>query len=134
MLREGKLYAVVVVPLLAPEPIAWICLGFRIDDAFATELAGLTKQSVSFLDQKNGAPPWTILASTFDDATRPQLRAALERSAGTPEVTEIAVGKKRFVTLLQPLDLRNGNAAVALQRDLKAELAPFRTLEVVLLV
>ena len=134
MLREEKLYAVVVVPLLAPEPIAWICLGFRIDDAFATELAGLTKQSVSFVDQRNGPPPWTILASTFDDATRPQLRAALERSAGTPEVTEIAVGKKRFVTLLQPLDLRNGNAAVALQRDLKAELAPFRTLEVVLLV
>ena len=78
MLREGKLYAVVVVPLLAPEPIAWICLGFRIDDAFATELAGLTKQSVSFVDQKNGPPPWTILASTFDDANA----AAAARRAG----------------------------------------------------
>ena len=134
MLRDGKLYAVVVVPLLAPEPIAWICLGFRIDDAFAKELGTLTNQSVSFLDQKSGTPPWTILASTFDDAIRPQLLTALERFAKPAEVTKVVIGKKRFVTLLERLDVRNGNAAVALQRNLDEELAPFRVLEVVLLV
>ena len=134
MLRDGNLYAVVVVPLLAPEPIAWICLGFRIDDAFAKELGGLTKQSVSFLDQKNGAPPWTMLASTFEAAARPQLLAALQRSAKAAEVIEVTVGKTRFVTLLERLDVRNGNAVVALQRNLDEELAPFRVLEVVLLV
>ena len=134
MLRDGNLYAVVVVPLLAPEPIAWICLGFRIDDAFAKELGGLTKQSVSFLDQKSGQPPWALLASTFDAPTRPQLLAALERSAKTAEVAKIAIGKTRFVTLLERLDVRNGNAAVALQRNLDEELAPFRVLEGVLLV
>ncbi|MDQ3545771.1 MAG: HAMP domain-containing protein [Verrucomicrobiota bacterium] len=134
MLRDGNLYAVVVVPLLAPEPIAWICLGFRIDDAFAKELGGLTKQSVSFLDQKSGAPPWAMLASTFDPAARPPLLAALERAARRAEVENIVVGKTRFVTLLERLEVRNGNAAVALQRNLDEELAPFRSLEVVLLV
>ncbi len=134
MLRDGNLYAVVVVPLLAPEPIAWICLGFRIDDAFAKELGGLTKQSVSFLDQKSGPPPWTLLASTFEAAARPQLLAALQGSAKAAEVIEVIVGKARFVTLLERLDVRNGNAAVALQRNLDEELAPFRVLEIVLLV
>ncbi len=134
ILRDGKLYAVVVVPLLAPEPIAWICLGFRIDDAFAKELGTLTNQSVSFLDQKNGPPPWTILASSFDDAIRPPMLAALERFAKPAEVTKVVIGKKRFVTLLERLDVRNGNAAVALQRNLDEELAPFRVLEGVLLV
>ncbi|MBA2436403.1 MAG: HAMP domain-containing protein, partial [Chthoniobacterales bacterium] len=134
MLRDGNLYAVVIVPLLAPEPIAWICLGFRIDDAFAKELGGLTKQSVSFLDQKSGAPPWAMLASTFDPSARPPLLAALERAARRAEVENIVVGKTRYLTLLERLEVRNGHAAVALQRNLEEELAPFRALEGVLLV
>ncbi len=134
MLRDGKLYAVVVVPLLAPEPIAWICLGFRIDDAFAQALGGLTKQSVSFLAQKNGPAGWEILASTFAPPLRPQLSAALTRSAESAEVTQVVIGKTRYLTLLERLPVRNGNAAVALQRNLDQELAPFRVLERALLV
>ncbi|CAN5578393.1 hypothetical protein BH18VER2_BH18VER2_14980 [soil metagenome] len=134
MLRDGNLYAVVIVPLLAPEPIAWICLGFRIDDAFAKELGGLTKQSVSFLDQKSGTPPWAMLASTFDPSARPPLLAALEHAARRAEVENIVVGKTRYLTLLDRLEVRNGHAAVALQRNLEEELAPFRALEGVLLV
>ncbi len=71
MLRVGQLFAVVVVPLLAPEPIAWICLGFRIDDAFAKELGILTKQEVTFLNEKAGPPPWTIVASTLGPGPSP---------------------------------------------------------------
>ena len=134
MLRDGKLYAVVVVPLLAPEPIAWICLGFRIDDAFATELGGLTNQAVSFFEDA-GPPPWRILASTFDLPKRKQLLAALENGkTSTDHPTQVALGKVPFVTLLETLDVRNGKAAVALQRNLKEELAPFRVLETVLII
>ena len=135
VLRDGKLYAVVVVPLLAPEPIAWICLGFRIDDAFATELGGLTNQAVSFFDQDAGPPPWRILASTFDMPKRKQLLAALESGrTSTKHPAEVALGKVPFVTLLERLDVGNGKAAVALQRNLKEELAPFRALETVLII
>jgi adenylate cyclase len=133
MLRDGKLFAVVVVPLLAPEPIAWICLGFRIDDTFAAKLGGLTQQDVSFVNQ-NGAPAaWTILASTFDSSHRQRLLAAIKREKKSDQVTVVPLGKERFVTLVERLDLRNGKAAVALQRNLEAELAPFRVLEGALL-
>ena len=135
VLREGKLYAVVVVPLLAPEPIAWICLGFRIDDAFATELGGLTNQAVSFFDQGAGPPPWRILASTFDMPKRRQLVAALESvRTSTDHPIKVALGTVPFVTLLETLDVGNGKAAVALQRNLREELAPFRVLETALII
>ncbi len=122
------------MPLLAPEPIAWICLGFRIDDAFAQALGGLTKQSVSFLAQKNAPASWEILASTFEPALRPQLLAALPRSTESAEVTQVVIGKARYLTLLERLRVRNGSAAVALQCNLDQELAPFRALEMALLV
>ena len=135
LLRDGKLYAVVVVPLLAPEPIAWICLGFRIDDAFAIELGRLTNQAVSFFDQKSGSTPWNILASTFDVSQRKQLLVALEHEKTSPgHPSQVRVGKMPFVTLLERLDVRNGKAAVALQRNLREELAPFRVLEAALIV
>ena len=130
MLRDGKLFAVVVVPLLAPEPVAWICLGFRIDDAFALELGRLTNQAVSFLDQNAGPPRWGILASTFDASKRNLLLTALEtQNIASDHATKIALGKETFVTLLERLDLRNGKGAVALQRNLEQELAPYRVLE-----
>ena len=135
MLRDGKLYAVVVVPLLAPEPIAWICLGFRIDDAFATELGRLTNQAVSFFDQNDGRTPWKILASTFDASQRKQLLVAVVNEKRSPDhPSQVRVGKVPFVTLLEKLDVRNGKAAVALQRNLREELAPFRVLETALIV
>ncbi len=134
-LRDGKLYAVVVVPLLAPEPIAWICLGFRIDDAFATELGRLTNQAVSFFDQNDGQAPWRILASTFDASQRKQLLVAVENEKTSPDhPSQVRVGKVPFVTLLEKLEVRNGKAAVALQRNLREELAPFRVLETALIV
>ena len=135
MLRDGKLFAVVIVPLLAPQPVAWICLGFRIDDTFAQELGRLTHQEVSFLAQNAASPSWKILASTFDASKRERLRTALEtHGLASDHATKIALGKETFVTLMDGLDLRNGTGAVALQRNLEQELAPYRLLERALLV
>ena len=122
-MRDGKLYAAVVVPLLAPEPVAWICLGFRIDDAFAAELAGLTNQEISFVSQQSESK---IVASTLQPAKRTELVAALEKTNRvTDQPTTIRFGKVPFVTLLERLEVRNGKAVVALQRNLNEELAPF---------
>jgi signal transduction histidine kinase len=38
MVSEGRAYQVVVVPLLAPAPIAWIGMGFPLDRGLADEL------------------------------------------------------------------------------------------------
>ena len=67
----GKhLYRLVVVPLLAPEPVAWIALGFLINDRLATNLKQLTLTDVSFFIEQNGR---SILASTLPQPVREAL-------------------------------------------------------------
>jgi adenylate cyclase len=46
-------YQVIVVPVLAPEPIAWLCLGFTIDDTVLAQLKQLTQVEISLLSQQN---------------------------------------------------------------------------------
>ena len=49
---DGELYAIAVAPLLAPDPIAWLCPMFRIDNDFAREIQSYTNLEITFL---NGA-------------------------------------------------------------------------------
>ena len=47
---ERELYAIAVAPLLAPDPIAWLCPMFRIDDDFAREIKVYTNLEITFLN------------------------------------------------------------------------------------
>ena len=46
---DQQLVQLVVVPLLAPEPVAWIVVGFAVDDAFALTLKELTRADLTFV-------------------------------------------------------------------------------------
>ena len=50
---DGRLYQLVAVPVKAPLPVAWVGMGFLIDDRMAREMASLTSLDVSFLDQRS---------------------------------------------------------------------------------
>jgi diguanylate cyclase (GGDEF)-like protein len=41
-MRNGQLYQVVLVPILAPTRIAWVAMGFHVDDRWASDMAGVT--------------------------------------------------------------------------------------------
>ena len=41
-MRNGQLYQVVLVPILAPTRIAWVAMGFHVDDRWAADMAGVT--------------------------------------------------------------------------------------------
>ena len=62
---DQNLYQLVVVPVLAPLPIAWLALGFKIDDGFARNLHTLTNLDVSFLIRTGSANTWQVLATTL---------------------------------------------------------------------
>src|SRR5204863_5577137 len=70
VLFDGELFAMAVAPLLAPDPIAWLCPGFRIDDDFAREIKTYTNVEITFLSESNffgttleirGLAPQTII-------------------------------------------------------------------------
>jgi diguanylate cyclase (GGDEF)-like protein len=122
---DGRLLQLVVVPVLAPEPIAHVGLAFVIDDAAAREMNQLTLLEVSFLSQV-GSEPWRMHSSTLADELRGRLREALP--AGTAErQSGIALAGEDYETRVTPLNDVAGSRIVAvLQKPLAQGLAPFR--------
>jgi diguanylate cyclase (GGDEF)-like protein len=59
-MRNGQLYQVVVVPILAPTRIAWVAMGFHVDDRWAADMAGVTGLGVHIV--RTGTPG--VLASS----------------------------------------------------------------------
>ena len=127
VIRDGKLYQLVVVPVLAPDPIAWVGLAFEVDDAVAKELHELTGLEVSFASRM-GSGPWRLHASTLDPALRGGLLAAFIGPEGLPSRTnQIDIKGEEYETRVTVLEERPDKRIVAvLQQPLQVGLAPFR--------
>ena len=49
VLIDGQPYQLVAVPILAPDPIAWLCIGFKIDRRLLNQLKQLTQLEIAVL-------------------------------------------------------------------------------------
>ena len=117
---DGRLYQLVAVPVKAPLPVAWVGMGFLIDDRMAREMASLTSLDVSFLDQRSDGR-WNTLASTL-----PAQRIAHAKPGD--------VADDRYATRVISLASTGEPVVVVLQRSLTAAMAPFHRLQSALLV
>ncbi|HEU4600949.1 MAG TPA: EAL domain-containing protein [Steroidobacteraceae bacterium] len=131
-LLNGHAYQLVVVPVLAPEPIAWIVVGFVIDNALAGELRQLTALEVSFLESTD-AGRWRVLASTLN-AHDASFTAALPDLPSAKEIHSIGVGEQEQQIRVIPLDHFGDRALVAvLQRSVAEAIAAFDRLRTTLI-
>ena len=128
---DGALYQTIVVPVLDPEPIAWIVLGFTIDDADTRALHDLVGLEVSYLTKDAGSH-WQMDTTTL----HPALAAALVRRLDTlpvPASNEPSTWKvddDEYLTLYVPLQSFGGSDSITvIQRSLRDYLEPFRDLE-----
>jgi len=125
VIRNGKLYQLVVVPVLAPAAIAWVGLAFEVDDAVAKNLHQLTGLEVTFASRVSNAP-WQLHASTLADELRRSLYASV---SGDDAISTnlVDVGGEQYETRVAPLESRPDKRVVAiLQKPLQVGLAPFR--------
>jgi adenylate cyclase len=127
----GKLYSLLVVPIYAPRPeiVAWIGLALPIDHAFATELKEDAQLDVTFYygSSKDMVPVESTLPQSGLGSGAPSLIEEGDRT--------VDVGGERYVTAYRLLPLVTpGQAAIALQRSLRAELEPSLLLERFLLI
>ncbi|HYC38756.1 MAG TPA: EAL domain-containing protein [Usitatibacter sp.] len=122
----GRLHQLVVVSVLAPEPIAHVALAFVIDDRAARELNELTALEVSFLSREPGEN-WRLHASTLEPRLREPLRAVLTGLGLASGFREFELAGEEYETRLTTLTSA-GDARViaALQKPLAVGLAPFR--------
>ncbi|MGZ5041196.1 MAG: diguanylate cyclase domain-containing protein, partial [Usitatibacter sp.] len=127
VIREGKLYQLVVVPVLAPEPIAWVGLAFEVDDAVAKDLHQLTSLEVSFLS-RSGTGPWQLHASTLAPGLRKGLLDTFVDDEGVASrVNEVSIDGEEYETRVTPLEARPDKRIVAaLQKPMQVGLAPFK--------
>jgi class 3 adenylate cyclase len=123
---DGRLYQFAVVPLLAPEPIAWLGAGFAIDDKAAVDLRRLSGLQVSFVAREDGRA--VVHASTLGGADREALarQLPLDRKAGV-----LHLGSGEHLLRVEPL---GQNVVVVLQQPLAEVLAPSQRLLLILLV
>ena len=130
MLIRGQLYQLVVVPVMAPLPIAWVAIGFAVNDARAQDFKRLTELQVSFLSRQSGES-WRIQGTTLTDSERSTLLEdiAANRYAGRDEEGN-AVFSDTSVTRVLDLPTRSGETVIAvLQQPLSSALEPFHRLQ-----
>ena len=124
---DGGLFQLVVVPVLAPDPIAWVGLGYQVDDATARELQQLSGMVVTFASSAN-AGAWRLHATTLPDPLKAKLLQHL-RTQGTALPNEVDLAGEIFETRVASLSNRTGISIVAiLQRPLAEGLLPFQRL------
>ncbi|MCS0584694.1 EAL domain-containing protein [Massilia pinisoli] len=104
-MKNGQLYQVVLVPIMAPTRIAWVAMGFHVDDQWARDMADVTGLGVHIV--RAGTPG--LLASSAP----PAQRAALE-------------GGARYAHVDVPLD---GGLQAVLQLPVAQVQAPFEQLQ-----
>ena len=122
---DGQLFRLIVVPLLAPEPVAWIIVGFVIDDDFARAFEELTLTEISFITATPGGD-WSVVSSTLPA----RLRGALEKDlvgfdGASDQIVSLSLPGERYLMLTIPL---GRDVRVILQRSLDEALAPMEKL------
>ena len=129
VLLRKELYAMAITPLLAPDPIAWLCPGFRIDNEFAREIKAYSDLDITFFDQSHPRND-VLLATTFEATKRDVLISILRDRAFVPQqIVDVRLGRERYVSYSFPLPTETGTVVALLQRSLDKELAPYLRLE-----
>jgi diguanylate cyclase (GGDEF)-like protein len=127
VLIDGRVQQLVVVPVLAPDPIAHVALGFEVNDGVARELNQITGLEVTFLSRMRGTG-WRIHSSTVPVALRDSLVAAFAKPAD--EATgfrKLELAGETYEARSSPL-LADSDAEIValLQKSLAIGLAPFQ--------
>jgi diguanylate cyclase (GGDEF)-like protein len=127
-MRDGFLYQIVLVPIQAPRLIAWVAMGFLVDDKWARDLSDVIGLNVSIVRRPGDQA--VLLASSLDPVNRDRLASALSTLSGqAPWI--VPLGDQHYQTVQLPLDRE---VSVVLQRSLEQVQAPFNALQTALLL
>lgn len=134
---DDRIYELVVVPVLAPLPIAWIVVGIESGNRYAADLQRVTTVPVeiTFAFQAadgNWKAPATTLSPHLKDVLLPALKEPAGAAAGP---TIVPMDGSDYVTLNAPLVGPRGAAKVniVLQYSLDVALQPYRPLFLLLI-
>lgn len=118
---EQTLYQLVVVPVMAPVPVAWVAVGFVVDEAFALDLKRLTGLDISLLLQRSDGLA-QLVVSTLPQAPQAALLAR-------EDVGAMRIGGVEHVGLRHVVDAQaEAQVTAVLQLSLERALEPWERL------
>ncbi|MBI3581216.1 MAG: HAMP domain-containing protein [Nitrospinae bacterium] len=125
-------YQTVVVPLLAPAPVAWIVIGFKINDAVAKDFKKLTNMEVSFFQEEAGGKVGCFASTIPMRQRRPLLglfQTGWKERKG--DASELRVMGDSYISLTTQIGKTPGGEAAyaVLQRSLTRMMEPFVNLK-----
>ncbi|MBC3873315.1 bifunctional diguanylate cyclase/phosphodiesterase [Undibacterium flavidum] len=135
VMLDGKLYQLIVVPVMAPLPVAWLALGFVIDDKFAKNLKDLTGLEVSFLTPISGQERLNVLATTLSANRATDLSSDLRKISETSGASTkvLTLANEAYLARIDHLKIDDGTQAITvLQQSLDVALAPLFNLRWIL--
>ena len=112
---DGRLWQVVMVPVLSPKPATWVSMGFLVDDTLARELQALTGIEVSFRIA-DPAANGQLLASTLSQPEREASALALAAKPPDDRRRPSLLGATGYLAVERKLTVADGSpASVVLQ-------------------
>jgi len=132
---DGRPYQLVIVPVLAPRAIAWVCMGFQIDENVLREFQRVTGLDISLSAGEEASRP--LLISTLQPNLQQDLLHQFDRPREAIDAEEISVklGGSPYETLVERL--RTGDRSritTVIQRSFEEARRPYRTLELQIVV
>jgi signal transduction histidine kinase len=130
---DDRAFQVAIVPLHAPIPVAWVVIGFAIDDRLALDFQRAVHADVSFLWPSSPGRPRGV-ASTLALSARDMLRKRLaDPAAAWPTTGSVSLGDDEYLTLVRSMG--GGDTVVAvLQTSVARALRPFYQLRTTLVI
>jgi diguanylate cyclase (GGDEF)-like protein len=126
-LRSGRLYQFFAAPVQAPDTIAWLVMGFGVNDALARKIGDLVGVDASFI-AVDGALP-RIVASTLDHEVAIPLDALRGKgNAGDPDTGMLQVGHEEFLAHVVSIEPGNDAVHLVLLKPAREVLAPFHAI------
>jgi diguanylate cyclase (GGDEF)-like protein len=119
------LYQFFVAPVRAPETIAWVAMGFAVDDELAAHVRDLEGTQVSVL--AGDRAHLYLVASTLPPEERAAL-AARHELPGPREATQSeSLGQQDYLTYVSQLGDSSESVALVLQQPMDEVMAPYRS-------
>ena len=128
-----RTYQFFIAPVKTPEVIAWVAMGFAVDDSLAQRFRDLAAAQVTLV--AHGGDGSEHISSTLPKAQRAAVLLRSETAntqISAPTVTR--VGGQDFLTYSQRLAARGDSVDVILQEPMETVLAPYRDVRDALLL
>ncbi len=127
----GRAYQMVTVPVKAPMLIGQVSMGFPLAASLPADLSALSSLGVFLLAREPGAP-WRPLVITGAPAPSEALRAVIDRDASAASADIDGESTALHLVSLG----KNGEREIAalMTRSIDAAVAPYRELQIVLVV